>query len=359
MLPAMVGTSPRSSKVLALFGWRRLLAATAGCLVAFSLLSLIWQSELWGLAFRVACAAVAGLLAFGIFEHWPQRLPAWMARWALQVIAVALVIPIVNWLFYWHSTPSGAPPFWADRDRLGGFMVLTLFELVMAPWIALVALVRQKEVLVQTQALAFALERSQLQHSALQARMHLLQAQVEPHFLFNTLANVRALVDVGSPKAAPVLDRLIAYLRAAVPRLQQNATTVADELDLVRAYLDVMQMRMPDRLQFALHAEPDTLAVECPPISVLTLVENAVRHGIDPSEDGGRIDIDVRRHGDRICARVSDSGVGLGAQPGVGHGTGLSGLRERLRLRYGDRAELRIADREPQGVIADIWMPSA
>src|SRR4029079_15318247 len=131
-----------------------------------------------------------------------------------------------------------------------------------------------------------------------------------PHFLFNTLANVQALVDTGSPRASGVLRSLTAYLRAAVPRLQESSTTIGQELDLARAYLEVMHMRMPDRLQFALRVDEGIGEAGCPPMTLLTLVENAVRHGIDPGEDGGRIDIYVAALDGRCKVRVTDTGVG-------------------------------------------------
>jgi LytS/YehU family sensor histidine kinase len=183
-----------------------------------------------------------------------------------------------------------------------------------------------------------------------------LRAQVEPHFLFNTLANVQTLVQSGAPQAIDVLESLIAYLRAAVPRLNETSTTLGQELELVRAYLDVMHMRMPDRLQFALHAEPGMSELECPPMTLLPLVENAVRHGIDPSELGGRIDIAVSMHSDRCVARVTDTGIGLRAV-GHGMGTGLAVLRERLQLAFGKEAELSLSDVLPHGVCATLTFP--
>ena len=130
-------------------------------------------------------------------------------------------------------------------------------------------------------------------------------------FLFNTLANVQALVDAGSPHASAVLRSLIAYLRAAVPVLHETAATIEREVQLVRPYLELMQMRMPDRLQYAMNVDPSALKVRCPPTTLLTLVENAVRHGIDPSEEGGRIDIEIERLGERCVVRVTDTGAGL------------------------------------------------
>src|SRR5436190_4833083 len=114
-----------------------------------------------------------------------------------------------------------------------------------------------------------------------------------------------------------------------------------------------MQMRMPDRLEYALNVDPAAMNVGCPPTMVLTLVENAVRHGIDPSEEGGRIDVDVQLRGSRCLIRVSDSGVGL-RQSNPGLGTGLSALRERLKLMFGGHAALRVAAREPRGVCAEV-----
>jgi LytS/YehU family sensor histidine kinase len=185
----------------------------------------------------------------------------------------------------------------------------------------------------------------------------LLQAQVQPHFLFNTLANVRALVNTGSPRASAVLDSLIDYLRAAVPRLDEPACTLAQEVQLVRAYLELMQMRLPDRLQFSLDVDEAALTLRCPPLTLLTLVENAVRHGIDPAEDGGRIDVAVRVREGRCCIGVWDSGVGLRGSGPDRTGTGLAGLRERLQLSFGPQAHLRILEREPRGVRAEIEFP--
>jgi LytS/YehU family sensor histidine kinase len=238
-----------------------------------------------------------------------------------------------------------------------GFGGLTALAIFVSPWVALGALVRQKDALARHQALAFELERSEYERQALDARLHLLQAQVAPHFLFNTLANVQALVDAGSPQAPKVLRSLVAYLRAAVPRLDEPVTTLKQELELVTAYLELMHMRMPDRLQFALHFDDADLALRCPPLTLLTLVENAVRHGIDPGEEGGRIDVQVERHGDRCVVRVADTGVGLGASNG-GLGTGLSTLRERLQLVFGDAAELRVHANAPRGVVAEIEIPA-
>jgi len=306
---------------------------------------------------RAAILGLSGMAAFALFEVWPRKLPRWLQRWALQVIAVGISMPVTTVLIYILSTSRGAPPFWAERTRVNGLLILTYAGLLVAPWTALAAIVRQKEAFARDQKLAFALERSELERQALDARLHLLQAQISPHFLFNTLANVQALVDAGSPHASIVLRSLIAYLRAAVPLLHEPAATIERELQLVRPYLELMQMRMPDRLQYAMNVDPAALEVRCPPITLLTLVENAVRHGIDPSEEGGRIDIDIERLNERCVVRVTDTGVGL-HHSANGLGTGLTTLRERLQLIFGDAAQLRLTSAAPSGVAVEVDLPA-
>jgi hypothetical protein len=323
--------------------------AVAVWLLAFPLWK-IPRPTVLAIALTLALVATA---VFTVFERWPRRLPRWVERWVLQVVAVGLAMPVTAFAIHRTVTLHGVPPEWEQHDGL----LLTFAAVLLAPWTALAAIVRQKEAFLRHQELAFALERSELERQALDARLHLLQAQVAPHFLFNTLANVQALVDAGSPQASTVLRSLVGYLRAAVPQLREPAATIERELQLVRPYLELMQLRMPDRLQYVLKVDPAALAVRCPPTTLLTLVENAVRHGIDPSEEGGRIDVDVERLGERCLVRVTDTGAGF--QPSAnGLGTGLQALRERLQLLFGDAAQLRLVSTAPRGVAVEIEMPA-
>lgn len=358
-------TSPARPRGFArILGWRRIRFALGLALVVGLWLGTPglppwnhWRpTRLWALG-GTLLVALSGLLVFGLFERWPKRLPRWIERWVLQVVGVAVAMPVSAALLSWVTNPPGAPPFWEIVPRRHGFMIYTILGMLIAPWVALGALVRQKDALARHQALEFDLARSELERQASEARLRLLQAQVAPHFLFNTLANVQALVDAGSPQARVVLRSLVAYLRAAVPRLNEPVTTLGQELDLVAAYLELMHMRMPDRLQFALQVDDAARGLRCPPMTLLTLVENAVRHGIDPSEQGGRIDIHVQRSGDRCVVQVTDTGAGLKLDNG-GLGTGLSTLRERLQATFGGDAELRVADRQPGGVSAVLEFPA-
>jgi glucose-6-phosphate-specific signal transduction histidine kinase len=327
-----------------MLGWGRVRLTLAFSMVFGLMLGLSWQSG--ALFIRTVLVGLFAMLAFGLFEQWPKRLPAWLARWVLQVVGVALSMPVGMIL----TLPTSGVHMKGSEALIG-------IGLLVAPWVALAALVRQKDALARHQALAFELERSELGRQAVDARLRLLQAQVSPHFLFNTLANVQALVDAGSGQAPAVLRSLIAYLRAAVPRLHEPATTLGQELQLVQAYLELMHMRMPDRLQFALHVDDAALTLRCPPMTLLTLVENAVRHGIDPSEQGGRIEIYVDRRDDRCVVRVGDTGAGL-RPTSDGLGTGLTALRERLQLTFGGDAQLRVSAQHPRGVCAELDFPA-
>jgi LytS/YehU family sensor histidine kinase len=224
-------------------------------------------------------------------------------------------------------------------------------------WIALGALRRQRDARMHAKLLAFERERRELERQAIEARTQLLRSQVQPHFLFNTLANIQALVEAGSPHAPQVLASLIAYLKAAVPQLDETASTLGREVELVRAYLELMRMRMPDRLRFTLDVDPSTLALRCPPTTLLTLVENAVRHGIDPAEEGGEIVVAVKRSNSDVLIRVEDSGVGPGVSA-AGNGTGLKSLRERLALSFGQAAALRLFERQPHGFTVEVQFPA-
>lgn len=354
MQPAAVSVKPRGLAVMV--GSRRVLVTLIASGLIGLLLSLPSVSPLRLVVGRTALAGLIVMMAFGLFEQWPARLPRWLPRYVLQLVGVVFAVLFAAWMAYFITT-GGDAHFGRDPLRLNGYLMLTFTGVLFAPWIALGAIVQQRDDFARNQALAFELERSELERKALDARFRLLQAQVEPHFLFNTLANVQALVDAGSPQASTVLKSLIAYLRAAVPRLHEPTTTLGQELQLVRAYLEVMHMRMPDRLQFALQIDEDAEGLRCPPMTLLTLVENAVRHGIDPGEEGGRIDVEVRLRDGRCCVRVTDTGVGL--QPtSRGLGTGLSSLRERLQLAFSGDAQLRLSEVEPHGVRAEVEFPA-
>ena len=191
----------------------------------------------------------------------------------------------------------------------------------------------------------------------LQARLSALQAQIEPHFLFNTLANVRRLYETAPSRGREMLSCLIDYLRAALPSMRSTSSTLGRELDLARSFLTILQMRMGERLQFAIAAEASLLEAPMPPMVLPTLVENAIKHGLGPLPEGGRIDIRARRSGDDLEIEVRDTGVGFTASKGSG--VGLANTRSRLAGLYGARASLKLAAAAPRGVVATLRLPLA
>lgn len=342
-----------------MYGWHRIKVVLVVTLILSIMMKFTWASWWITIFVRLVLIGMVQLTAFGIVERWPKRLPSWLARWVLQVAAVAIVVPFAAALVYTMTTIGDPVPWYTVQTKLNGCGQMIGAGLLFSPWIAMSALYRQITGQAQRQALSFELERSELARAALDSRLRLLQAQVEPHFLFNTLANVRELVDSGSSQASQVLGSLIAYLRAAVPNLNNAASTLGQELALVRAYLELMHIRMPDRLQYSFDVDDAALQVPCPPMSLLTLVENAVRHGIDPSEEGGSIDVTVHLQNDRCVVQVRDTGVGLsGGQGSKGLGTGLANLRERLQLIFADQAQLSLTSLEPHGFLAEINFPA-
>jgi len=305
---------------------------------------------------RTLILAAVLLLVFVGSQRLPERwLPAWMPRWLPPMVAVGLAAPLTTLLIYAVTLGGDVSPLFDSMPHRWGFWITAGTALVLGLVVTLTAQLREREAQARSRELAFALERSRLEKQAVDARLALLQAQIEPHFLFNTLANVQALVEAGSPRAPEVLKSLIAYLRAAMPRLQEGPGTLEQELGLVRAYLELMRMRMPDRLAFTIDAEPALLAQPFPAMAVLTLVENAVRHGIDPLEQGGHVQVSAAQAGDGWEVAVGDDGAGI--DPHRQPGTGLANLRERLQGFFGPGAALDLEAREPRGLTARIRIP--
>ena len=196
----------------------------------------------------------------------------------------------------------------------------------------------------------------QLERTVLEARMQALQAQIEPHFLFNTLASIDQLIQTDPPRASKMQRSLIRYLRSAIPQMRDLARpTLGQQVDLCTAFLDIMAVRMEDRLQSAVAGSEGLKSATFPSMMLLTLVENAIKHGLEPKAEGGRIDIGAEIVDGQLAVHVQDTGVGF-APIGEG-GVGLANVRERLRALYGDRAELLIDLPPGGGTRATIKLP--
>ncbi|MCE2989015.1 MAG: histidine kinase [Burkholderiales bacterium] len=206
-------------------------------------------------------------------------------------------------------------------------------------------------------------ESANVNRQIVEAKLMALQAQVEPHFLYNTLANVQALTEVDPAQANQMTGHLIQYLRASLPKMRENISTVGQEVELVRAYLNILKMRMGTRLEFDVMVPDALLNAPFPPLMLPSLVENAIKHGLEPVREGGRIDVIAEKVGEGDAATirmiVKDTGRGFSDEPvQLGGGVGLANIRERLQALFADRAHLTLEANSPKGVIAMIEVPA-
>lgn len=199
------------------------------------------------------------------------------------------------------------------------------------------------------------LQRVQLERQMAEARLRSLHAQIEPHFLFNALANVHRLFQTDPGLGRKMLASFVAYLRAALPQMRHDETTLGQEVDLAQAYLNVLQVRMGGRLRFRLDVPIELAALSFPPFALSTLTENAIKHGLNPLPEGGSIEIAARVENRRLTVEVTDTGAGL--RQSSGSGAGVANLRARLAALYGNEASLNIEANAPRGIRATIAMP--
>ena len=245
--------------------------------------------------------------------------------------------------------------FGTGQMEPGRFAGTAFSAFIVGLCVSLFFLFQFREARIRTQMLKAEADRNMLSRQAIEAELKLMQAQVEPHFLFNTLASVQFLTETDPPKAGMMLGHLLAYLRAALPQLRSNSTTLGQEIDLAEAYLSIMRMRMGPRLSFAIDIPAELRPHRFPPMLLMSVVENAIKHGLEPLASGGTVRIAARRHGERLAVSVVDDGRGLGEK--VGNGVGLTNLRGRLRGLYGERARFTLEEVVPQGARATIEIP--
>lgn len=307
----------------------------------------LWWLEPSGFTADFAGLLLAYALVVGLLEparRW--RHGAVLAAWTAAALTVGGLLG--NWVsnrLIAHALSTGR--WHAD---LAAYISAALCVLILP------GLVRRWLTWREARLLAEQAERLGAERALLEARLAALQGQIEPHFLYNTLANVQYLVRRDNERADQMLERLIAYLRAAVPELRQSETTLGQELDRTRAYLDIMAIRMGERLRYRVFCPVELEPASLPPLALATLVENALKHGLEPKQGGGEIDIEVIREGDALHIEVRDDGVGFRetARPG---GVGLRNLTERLHTQFGDAAGLVLEARAEGGVTARLRLP--
>jgi len=225
--------------------------------------------------------------------------------------------------------------------------------------VALIANLRNREYKALAARLESEARQSELSRQLAESKLRMLQLQIEPHFLFNSLGSAQQLAEKGAPEAARLIANLIRFLRAASPALREDVTSLAQEHTLVEAYLGIMKTRLADRLAYAVDIPASLADAVVPPGMLITLVENAIKHGIEPLPAGGRIDVRAARGaGGRLVLSVADTGAGLHGAGAKGQGIGLANIRERLALLFGGRASLEVERNAPHGFVARIVLPT-
>lgn len=196
-----------------------------------------------------------------------------------------------------------------------------------------------------------------VERQAVQAQLRLLQAQIEPHMLFNTLANLQGLIAIDPQRAGQMLDQLIQYLRATLSVSRMETTTLGEEFGALEAYLGLMQVRMGARLAYRCVLPEALRTARLPTMLLQPIVENAIVHGLEPKVDGGTVTVEAAQHGERLEIAVRDTGLGLDGAPIRQGGVGLATTRERLQVLYGAAAAVELLPSPPQGTLARLTLP--
>jgi sensor histidine kinase YesM len=341
--------------------------------------SSLWRGGLLALGMVVALSTQL-LFQFDLYENWPVSdiLLGWLDHLLDQLtVGIFIFVAIVAMSIY------PLQGVWRQRvwllmaivvGSLAGEMLLLKFNplpegvatisvlftkvlrwLVIAGLAIIVFVFQRQGSVAESQAHVAEVHRMQIDRQLTEARLQSLRAQIEPHFLFNTLANVQQLYRTEPARGRKLLGHFVAYLRAVLPQMRQHETTLQMEVDLARAYLEVLQVRMGRRLQTRFDIPPELGSLLFPPLALSTLTENAIKHGLNPMPEGGIIEISARIENDRLHVCVADTGAGL--RQNSGSGSGLANLRARLSALYKGAGHFEFAANQPRGIKATIVVP--
>jgi sensor histidine kinase YesM len=328
---------------------RRVLYVTAICAASVGAVVWIFLNTYLDLLVTALCVGYTSMILFTIAGNIRQRRVPREAMQMLAVIAGSVLGTVFAGLVKGRSLGA------MFTERLSGVAISMGLGIGFGCVAVAAVILREKAARDQARISRAESERHRLEKHVLEARLQLMQAQVEPHFLFNTLANVQHLVETDPPAASRVLESLIRYLRAALPQMREGATNLGREVDMARAFLEIHRVRMGARMDFAIEV-PDALrARPFPPMMLISLVENALKHGVDPCCEQSCIVIRAEEAGARLRVSVADTGEGI--VPKKGGGVGLSNIRERLHALYGNEARLTLEENAPHGVVAAIEVP--
>lgn len=290
-----------------------------------------------------------------VLGGWPWRARGWpRVLYQLAQISACVVLGIACGL----ALLRGASPLRYLTSSVALQMMLP-FALFVSLFMLLVAASGERRSVAEAKAARQNEQIAATGRLLAEARLRALQAQIEPHFLYNTLANVVGLIDSQPALARRMLERFIDYLRASLAASRAEQSTLGAEADLIAAYLDVLSVRMGARLHYRIEIGAELRQQALAPMLLQTLVENAITHGIEPKLEGGSIVISAHCDGAQLCVQVADSGAGLAApaQQRAGGGVGLANLRARLVSLYGEGAQVQLLENQPCGMTARLLLP--
>ncbi len=297
------------------------------------------------------------MLGSRLTKGWPDRATG-LPRMIYMLTLITLCVLLgdgLGWALLGNNRPLS---FLLDRDML---MRTLPFAILMALFIFGILLSAEKRVSAQAES---ARQRELIAANAtllVQAQLRALQAQIEPHFLYNTLANVVSLIEVQPSTAKLMLERLIEFLRTNLAASRADMASLGSEAELAGAYLELLKMRMGPRLKYRIEIDEELRQFPIAPMLLQPLIENAISHGLEPKVEGGEICLSAEKIGDMLHIKISDTGIGIAANGVVsqksGGGVGMSNLRARLQSLYGGKAKLQLLDNTPSGLIAKISLP--
>ncbi|MDN3919648.1 sensor histidine kinase [Roseateles violae] len=245
--------------------------------------------------------------------------------------------------------------------RLGDFLVNLAAFLILGSAVIKITYKGRIQAEVKAAQATETAEAESLKRQVVEARMAAMQAQVEPHFLFNTLASIDHLIETDPPRASQMQKNLIALLRASMPTMREaNASGVRDlgrELAVIKPYLEILKVRMEERLSTEIDVPEGLQSAEFPPMMIQGLVENAIKHGLEPKAEGGLLKVKAEIVHGKLAVTVADTGLGFGRAATGGTGVGLANIRERLMLLYGPKAAVTVTENQPSGTIVTITVP--
>jgi signal transduction histidine kinase len=333
------------------------LIGTAFCVIAAGLSGQVPSARAYGI--YLAIATLIGYAIHGLFilgersgvERRAQR-SGFLAKTtyfaAIPTVGVILGFQAASMIFHlgfenWLSDP-------------GWVISVASISVVLSLILSAVFYLRERGAVAAAGLERERLRVERIERAATLANLRALQAQIEPHFLFNTLANVASLVDPDPAKAKHMLESFIRFLRASLAATRMETTTLGAEAELIAAYLDVLRVRMGARLAYTIEVPPELASFALPPMLLQPLVENAIRHGLEPKVEGGELAFRARADDANVVIEIRDTGVGFAST--TRGGLGLANLRDRLQGLYGERARLEVGENAPAGANVALRLPA-